>query len=70
MDPTSQNLAKARNPEEKSLTKAKNSRGMSSRACSAKAMNWKLESAKVLPTHDASTELTPQRDEGVHTSEC
>jgi hypothetical protein len=70
MDLTSQSLAKVRSPEEKSLAKAKNSREMSAKACSAKAMNWELESAKVLPTHDASTEFTPQRDEGVHTNEC
>jgi hypothetical protein len=55
MDSTSQSLAKARSPEEKSLAKAKNSRGMSAKACSAKAKNWELESAKVLPTQDAST---------------
>jgi hypothetical protein len=70
MDSTSEPLAKARSLEEQNLAKAKNSRGMSARACSAKAMNWELESAKVLPIHDASTKLTPQRDEGVHTSEC
>jgi hypothetical protein len=66
MDSTSEPLAKARSSEEKSLAKARNLRGMSARACSAKAMNWELESAKVLPTHDTNTELTPQGVEGVH----
>jgi hypothetical protein len=70
MDSTSQSHAKARSSEEKSLATAKNSRGMSTKACLAKAMNWELESAKVLPTHGASTALTPQIDEGVHKSEC
>jgi len=69
MDSTSQSNAKAKSSKEKSLAKATNSRGMSARACSAKAMNWTLESSKALPTHDASTELTLQGDEGVHTNE-
>jgi hypothetical protein len=70
MDSTSQSHAKAKSSEEKSLAKVKNSRRMSAKTCSGKAMNWKLKSAKVLPIHDASTELTPQRNEGVHTSKC
>ena len=40
--------------KEMSFAKAKNSRGMSAKACSAKAMTWEFESAKVLTTHDAS----------------
>ena len=55
MDLTNQIFAKAGSSKEKSLAKAKNSRGMSAKACSAKAMTWELESAKVLPKHDAST---------------
>ena len=34
--------------------KAKNSRGISAKACSAKAMTWELELTKVLPKHEAS----------------
>ena len=38
MDSTNQSLAKARRSEEKSLAKAKSSRGISARACVAKTM--------------------------------
>jgi Tfp pilus assembly protein PilE len=58
MDPTSEPLAKVRTSEEKSMAKAKNYRGMSTRACSAKAMNWTLESSKDPTTHEASTDDT------------
>ena len=54
MDSTSQSLAKDRSSEEESLAKAKNSRGISAKACSAKAMTWELESANALPKHEAS----------------
>ena len=54
MDSTSRSFAKARSSEEKSLAKAKNSREISAKACSTKAMTWELESAKVLHGHDAS----------------
>ena len=54
MDSTSQSIAKDRSSKEKSLAKAKNSRGISAKACSAKAMTWKLETANALPKHEAS----------------
>ena len=54
MDLTNQRVAKARSSEEESLAKAKNSRGISARACLPKAMTWELESAKVLHNHDGS----------------
>ena len=52
MDSASKGLTKAKGTEEKSLAKAKTSRGMSVKACVAKAMTWELESAKALPIHD------------------
>ena len=55
MDSTSKGLDKAEVLVEKSLAKAKTSRGMSLRACVAKSMTWKLESVKALPTHDSTT---------------
>jgi len=39
MDSINYGLAKAKSSKNKSLAKARNSRGMSARACSAKAMN-------------------------------
>ena len=54
MESTSPSLVKAIGMEEKNLAKVKNSRGISARACSAKAMMWKLESAKVPPIHEAN----------------
>ena len=59
LDSTSQSLAKARSSEERILAKAKNSRGMSARACSAKAMTWELESAKVPLKQEASISEVP-----------
>ena len=55
MDSTSQSLANDMSSKGKSLVKANNSRGMSAKACSAKAMTWKLETANVLPRHEASS---------------
>ena len=54
MDSTSHSLSKAKGSEEKTLAKAKNSRGMSAKACFAKAITWELEPAKVLSRHEAS----------------
>ena len=54
MASTRQSLAKARSAEGESLAKAKNSREISAKACSTKAMTWELESAKVLHGHDAN----------------
>lgn len=54
MDSTSQSLDKGRSSKEKRLANAKNSRGISAKACVTKAMNWGLESAKVLHGCDAS----------------
>ena len=54
MDSTSKSPTKAKGIEEKSLAKAKNSRGMSAKACAAKAMTWKLEMVNVVPNYEAS----------------
>ena len=51
---TRKSFAKARSMEGKSLAKVKNSREISAKACSAKAVTWELESAKVLHKHGAS----------------
>ena len=37
-----------------SFTKAKSSRGISAKACTAKTMTWELDSAKGVLAHDAS----------------
>ena len=58
MDSTSKSLTKAKGTEEKSLAKAKNSRGMSAKACVAKAMTWKLEMANALSNYEASISET------------
>ena len=55
MDPTIRSPAKARSEEEEGLAKAKNSRGISARACVAKTMTWDLESAKGVTSYDASS---------------
>jgi hypothetical protein len=39
---------------ERGEIKTKRSRGISARACVARAMNWKLELAKDVTVHDAS----------------
>ena len=54
MDSISQGLAEAKGTEEKSLVKVKTSRGVSARACVAKAMTWTLEKANAIPSHKAS----------------
>ena len=54
MDLTSKGLAKAKCTKEKSLAKAKNSRGLSAKACAAKAVTWEIESARALPIHDVT----------------
>ena len=54
MESTSQSLAKAKSTEKKSLAKAKISKGISTRACLAKAITWELESAKALPKCEGS----------------
>jgi hypothetical protein len=58
MDSTSEPIDEANNSKEKNLAKAKNSRGMSARACSAKAMTWTLESSKAPSTHNVSPKDT------------
>ena len=55
MDSTSQSLTKDMSSKGKSLAKVKNSRGMSAKAYSAKAMTWKLETANALPRHEAGS---------------
>ena len=54
MNSTSESLAKAKSTEEKGLAKATKSRGMSAKACSAKAMTWKLETTNALPKREGS----------------
>ena len=54
MESTSHNLTEAKSTNEKTLAKAKVSRGISLRAYVAKSMNWTLEKANVLPSQEAS----------------
>jgi hypothetical protein len=60
MDSKSQGKGKdeAKSPREKSVTKAKRTRGMSAWACAAKARNWTLESSKDPSTHKANAKET------------
>ena len=46
------------NPDEKTLAKAKVSRGISLRACVAKAAGWTLEKANAPPIQEASINKT------------
>ena len=59
MESTSYSLAKAKSVENNSLAKAKISRGLSAKACVAKAMTWTLEMANALPSHEASISKAP-----------
>ena len=54
MEPTSHSLNEVTSTNEKALAKAKVSRGISLRACVAKAEGWTLEKANALPIHEAS----------------
>ena len=58
MESTTQSHAKAKCPEEKSFVKIKTSRGISAKACVAKAKDWKLESIQGPPKHEANTSET------------
>ena len=59
MEPTSHNLTEAKGTNEKTLAKARVSRGISLRACVAKAEGWTLEKANALPSQEASISKTP-----------
>ena len=63
MDSTSKGLFEAMGTEEKNLAKAKTSRGISAKACVAKAMTWMLDMAKALPSHEASISIV--RHQGI-----
>jgi hypothetical protein len=58
MDSTSELSDEAKGTKDKGLAKVKSSRGISARACSAKAMNWTLEVSKAPSTHNANTKDT------------
>ena len=58
MESTSHDLMEAKGVKEKTLAKAKSVRGMSSRACVAKAAGWILEKANALPIQEASINNT------------
>ena len=54
MDSTSHSPSKGKSSDEIKLAKVIYSRGISAKACTAKAMTWELKSAKVLPKYEAS----------------
>ena len=58
MDSMSKGLAEVKDAEEKNVVKAKVSRGISLRACVAKAEGWTLEKANSLPMKEASINKT------------
>ena len=58
MDSMSKGHAKVKNTEEKTVVKAKASRGISLRAYVAKAAGWTLEKANALPMKEASINKT------------
>ena len=58
MESTSHNLTGAKSVNETTLTNAKVSRGISLRACVAKAAGWTLEKANALPMQEASINKT------------
>ena len=58
MDATSKNLSKANDTEEKNSAQAKTSRGLSLRACVAKAVGWTLKKATALPIQEACIHKT------------
>ena len=58
MESTSHSLTEAKRTKDKSLAKAKVSRGISTKTCVAKAMTWTLEKANALPSQEASISKT------------
>ena len=58
MESTSHDLTEAKGTNEKTLAKAKIVRGMSLRACVAKAAGWTLEKVNALPIQEASINKT------------
>ena len=58
MESTSHSLTEAKSTNEKTLAKARVSRGISLRACVAKAAGWTLEKANALPVQEASINKT------------
>ena len=58
MDSISNNFAEAKGTEGNSVVKVKTSRGISLRACVAKAAGWTLEKANATPIQEASINKT------------
>ena len=58
MDSTGHNLTEAKITNENTEAKAKVVRGISLRACVAKATGWTLEKANALPIQEASINKT------------
>ena len=58
MESTSHSLIEVNSTCEKTLAKAKISRGISLRACVAKAAGWTLEKANALPIQEANINKT------------
>ena len=54
MESTSHHLTEFKGPNEKTLVKAKVVRGISLRACVAKAAGWTLEKANAPPVQEAN----------------
>ena len=58
MEPTNHSLNEVTNTNEKTMAKAKVSRGISLRACVVKAAGWTLEKANALPIQETSINKT------------
>ena len=58
MESTSHSLIEAKGTNEKTLAKAKVSRGISLRVCVAKATDWTLEKVHALPIQEAGISKT------------
>ena len=58
MESKGDGLTKAKNTKENTLAKAKVSRGISLRACVAKAAGWTLEKANASPPQEANINKT------------
>ena len=54
MESATHSLTEVKSTDEKTLAKAKVSRGISLRACVAKAAGWTLEKANALPIQETS----------------
>ena len=58
MESTNHSLTEVNSTNEKTLAKAKVSKGISLRACVAKAAGWTLEKANATPIQEASINKT------------